>query len=70
MTAAPDRLAVYDRWAHAGLTMLGETLTSTPGRYGRYMALIGKLLDNAHRHDPTWAARDVDLALFQLGRSR
>lgn len=70
VAAAPDRMAVYDRWAHAGLTVLGERLTSAPGRYSRYMTLIEKYLTTAHQHDPAWLARDVDLALFWLGRSR
>lgn len=70
VAAAPNRLAVYDRRAHTGLTMLGESLTSTPGRYRRYMDLIEKLLNTARQHDETWIARDVDLALFWLGNPR
>lgn len=70
VAAAPSRMAVYDRRAHAGLEILGEPLTSSRGRYGRYMHLIEKLLDLAHQHDHPWIARDVDLALYWLGGSR
>lgn len=60
-------MAVYDRRAHRGLELLGETLSSSPGRYGRYMQLIDELLVLAHRHDDSWLARDVDLALYWIG---
>jgi hypothetical protein len=69
VAAAPDRMAVYDRRAQRGLELLGETLTSSPGRYGRYMQLIETLLAAAHQHDRPWIARDVDLALYWLGGS-
>jgi hypothetical protein len=67
VAAAPDRMAVYDRRAHAGLELLGEPLASSSGRYGRYMHLIEKLLVMAHQHGYPWIARDVDLALYRLG---
>jgi hypothetical protein len=67
VAAAPYRMAVYDRRAHRGLELLGETLSSSPGRYGRYMQLIDELLVLAHRHDDSWLARDVDLALYWIG---
>jgi len=69
VAAAPHRMAVYDTRAHRGLELLGGTLSSSPGRYGRYMRLIDDLLNLAHKHDHTWIARDVDLALYWLGRS-
>jgi hypothetical protein len=67
VAAAPDRMAVYDRRAHAGLELLGEPLSSSSGRYGRYMHLIEKLLATAHQYGHPWTARDVDLALYWLG---
>jgi hypothetical protein len=67
VAAAPDRLAVYGRRAQRGLELLGDTLTSSPGRYGRYMQLVQNLLDLAHQHNHPWIARDVDLALYWLG---
>ncbi|MDQ7802668.1 hypothetical protein Q5425_02920 [Amycolatopsis sp. A133] len=69
VAAAPHRMAVYDKRAHRGLELLGEILPSSAGRYGRYMELIDALLVLAHRHDGTWLARDVDLALYWLGGS-
>lgn len=67
--AAPTRMAVYDRRAQAGLRMLGLPLTSKPGRYGRYMTLVEQLRASVHKSSGvTWQARDVDLALFWLGR--
>ena len=65
--AAPERLAVYDRRAHVGLARLGLTLTKSRGRYGRYMSLVEDLREVAQDHGCNWSARDVDLALYQLG---
>ena len=65
---APDRLAVYDRRAHAGLRVLGLDLTRTGGVYGQYMAHLDALraaLDTPSDH---WTARRVDLALYVLGK--
>ncbi|VXC11514.1 hypothetical protein NOCARDAX2BIS_430025 [Nocardioides sp. AX2bis] len=42
-------------------------LTSTPGRYGRYMALVTDLSIESERHGTPLKARDIDLALFALG---
>lgn len=67
VAAAPRRMAVYDRRSHRGLELLGETLSSSPGRYGCYMQLIDELLVLAHRHDDSWLARDVDLAFYWIG---
>ncbi|WP_201300198.1 hypothetical protein [Nocardioides sp. AX2bis] len=64
---APCRMAVYDRRAQLGLEKLGLLLTSTPGRYGRYMALVTDLSIESERHGTPLKARDIDLALFALG---
>lgn len=65
--AAPKRMAVYDRHAHHGLTLVGLELNNRRGRYGRYIGLVEQsrleLADNEHE----WTARQVDLALYQLG---
>lgn len=66
--AAPDRMAVYDRRVHAGIEQLGLTLTNRPGRYGGYLRLIYGLLTNRPEHADSWAPRQLDLALYNLGR--
>ena len=67
--AALSRMAVYDRRAQAALTRLGLELSAAPGRYGRYIALVESLRDELSAADgAAWTARDVDLALFELGR--
>ena len=68
VAAAPHRMAVYDRRAHSGLVSLGYDLSSAPGRYGRYMRIVEELREIGLEHDSQWTARDVDLALYQLGR--
>ena len=65
--AAPERMAVYDRRAQAGLAKLGLSLSARRGRYGRYMAIIESLVATAEHHGKSWSARDVDLALYSLG---
>lgn len=67
LAAAPERMAVYDRRARAGLEALGHTLSSKPGRYGRYMEIVEALRATANRHGHNWTARDVDVALYWLG---
>ena len=68
LAAAPERMAVYDRRAQSALTMLGLRLSPAAGRYGRYMALVEHLRDEASVRDSRgWSARDVDLALYWLG---
>jgi len=68
VAAAPDRMAVYDRRAQAGLEMLGLVLTPAEGRYRRYMALVEDIrADVGLRHGRAWTARDVDLALYWIG---
>ncbi len=64
---APHCMAVYDRRAQAGLEFIGLSLTHKPGRYGRYMALIGQVITEAERHGNPLSPREVDLALFTLG---
>lgn len=66
--AAPDRMAVYDRRAQFGLEQLGYQLTPAPGRYGRYMDLLDDLLVRSGPDADGWTARDVDTALYWLGR--
>lgn len=68
--AAPTRLAVYDNRAHAGLRRLGLELDNRPGRYGRYLALIEQCRDELAGEGRVWSARQVDLALYQLGGRR
>jgi hypothetical protein len=63
-------MAVYDRRAQRGLELLGENLSASRGRYGRYMRLVEELIDLAREHDRYWIARDVDLALYWLGGSQ
>jgi len=69
LAAAPLRMAVYDRRAEAALTLLGIELSAAAGRYGRYMGLVESLRDELSASDGgAWAARDVDLAPFAVGR--
>lgn len=70
LAAAPQRLAVYDRRAHQGLHRLGIELKSGRGRYSRYMACVETLRELASSNGEAWIARDVDVALYQLGNSR
>lgn len=66
--AAPRRMAVYDRRAHAGLRKLNLPLDHGRGRYGRYLRIVEDLLAQAPSGAQDWVARDVDLALYWLGR--
>ncbi|MDG4761403.1 hypothetical protein [Micromonospora sp. WMMD710] len=65
--AAPTRLAVYDSRAHSGLQQLGLVLDNRPGRYGRYLALVERCRAELAGQGYEWSARQVDLALYQLG---
>jgi hypothetical protein len=65
--AAPERMAVYDRRAQAGLAKLGLSLSAKRGRYGRYMKIVEGLAATAEHHGRSWSAREVDLALYSLG---
>ncbi|MGV4891422.1 hypothetical protein ACSR0Z_33540 [Streptomyces viridosporus] len=64
--AAPDRRAVYDRRAHAGLRALGIPLPHSRGRYGRYLDAIDRLLAAAPGPARTWTPRETDTALACL----
>lgn len=70
LAAAPERMAVYDRRARAGLTILDLELSPAAGRYGRYMKLVEDLRKMANLHGHTWTARDVDVALYWLGNPK
>ena len=71
VAAAPDRMAVYDRRAHAALNKLGVMIGKNPGRYGRYIDEVEKLRAAVKaRAGLDWTARDVDLALYWLGGSQ
>lgn len=65
--AAPHRLAVYDSRAHRGLGAVDLELTDRPGRYGRYIELVEGCRDELRQFGHAWRARQVDLALYQLG---
>jgi len=60
-------LAVYDSRAHRGLSRLSLQLNHRPGRYGRYMALLEQCRQELAASGQAWSAREVDLALYQLG---
>jgi hypothetical protein len=66
--AAPTRMAVYDERARRGLTELGLELTEWTHLYRRYMDRVEALRAFANDHDMEWTARDVDVALYWLGR--
>ncbi|MFE4825092.1 hypothetical protein ACFRFU_54080 [Streptomyces sp. NPDC056704] len=65
-SAAPDRMAIYDRRSHNGLHTLGITLSHAPGRYSRYIEAIDQLLAAAPDPIRNWTARDMDIALYWL----
>ncbi|MGW3240715.1 hypothetical protein [Streptomyces olivaceus] len=64
--AAPHRMAVYDRRAHASLHSLGIPLTHAAGRYSRYIAALDDLLSQAPSPAHAWTPRDLDIALYCL----
>ncbi|MFI2207784.1 hypothetical protein ACH47Z_45580 [Streptomyces sp. NPDC020192] len=66
-SAAPQRMAVYDRRVQHALDALGLTLTPTPGRYGRYLQLLNDLLEHRGARADGWTARDIDTALYWTG---
>lgn len=71
LACAPSRMAVYDTRADAGLKLLLDlSLGTARGRYGRYMAAVDSLTEavNSSEPDALWIPRDVDLALFTLGK--
>lgn len=69
LAAAPERMAVYDRRARAGLRALQLALSNSSGRYRRYMELVEQLRTTAELNGHNWSARDVDVALYWLGGS-
>ena len=69
LAAAPDRMAVYDERAHRGLNEVCLSLSNSPGRYRRYMKLVEQCLVELAEHGARpHSAREVDLALYWLGR--
>lgn len=70
LAMAPTRIAVYDRRADAALRTLDVPLSSSPGRYRRFMQIVDELLQALLTTASSWIARDVDIALFQLGGTR
>ncbi|WP_328623749.1 hypothetical protein OHA88_43705 [Streptomyces sp. NBC_00353] len=68
--AAPVRMAVYDRRVQQALNSLDLTLTPAPGRYGRYMDLLDRLLSQGGERATGWTARDLDTALYWIGGPR
>ena len=67
--AAPGRLAVYDKHARSGLRKIELELTDeAPHFYARYMILIEQCRAEGADVGNRWSARDVDLALWNLGR--
>lgn len=66
--AAPDRLAVYDRRAHAAVRALGFELDHRPGRYRRFMTIVEACRTALKEAGYDWSARRIDTALYQLGR--
>jgi hypothetical protein len=68
VAAAPQRMAVYDIRVQGALDRLGLPLTRASGRYGRYMAIVEQLTVAANGRGFGWLPRDIDLALFWLGK--
>lgn len=63
----PERMAVYDRRAHASLQNIGIPIAYTSGVYSRYMSAVEALRDDVNAsHGLQWRARDVDLALYWM----
>ncbi|OLT53440.1 hypothetical protein BJF89_17590 [Corynebacterium sp. CNJ-954] len=67
LAAAPDRMAVYDRRARAGLARIDCPLVGTSRVYVRYITLVETLADQVNARGYQWTARDVDKALYWLG---
>lgn len=63
----PERMAVYDRRAHASLQNMGIPIVYTKNVYSRYMSVVEALRDDVNAsHGLQWRARDVDLALYWM----
>lgn len=67
LAAAPDRMAIYDRRARAGLREVGCPLSGTKNIYRRYLETVEELRSQLLQHGYEWTARDVDKALYWLG---
>lgn len=66
--AAPKRMAVYDRRAESGLKKLNISVKKGQGHYGRYIQTLEDIRSQVNSaHAKSWIARDVDVALFDLG---
>ena len=70
VAASPTRMAIYDRRAHSGLSLLNITLSNSRGRYSRYMQEVQNLIGLFRVHGQTWTAREIDQALFTIGNER
>lgn len=67
VAGVPERMAVYDRRAHASLRSIGIPIGSTTGVYSRYMTAVEALRENVNTsRNLQWRARDVDLALYWM----
>lgn len=67
--ASPDRLAVYDNRARKGLQKVELELSDAPPHfYARYMRLIEQCCAEAADAGWRWSARELDLALYVLGK--
>ena len=63
----PERMAVYDRRAHASLQKLGISIGYQADIYSRYMAVVEALRNDVNSaRSLAWRARDVDLALYWM----
>lgn len=67
LAAAPGRMAVYDKRAHAAVLSLGFELDNRRGRYRRYMTIVEACRSALHDRGHRWEARQVDTALYYLG---
>ena len=65
--AAPQKMAVYDRRAHAGLSILFDGRIPRWYTYPAYMETVDDLRQQV---ELDWTNRDVDLALYTLGGSK
>lgn len=67
VAGVPERMAVYDRRAHASLQNIGIPIGYKTGVYSRYMSAVEALRDDVNAsHGLRWRARDVDLALYWM----
>ena len=72
LALAPDRMAVWDRRVATALEALRRRPKPGSGFYGRYLTTLLDLattMNAAATDGDLLAPRDVDLALFEIGRS-